>query len=137
MNVKLISYTQVPIENKNSLNLFIFLNEDYVYLFTNLQDISYLNTYIDYSKILKYENHLEVLGKSLFKEYIISFLLCGFILFISLLVFYTPDGYRMLISFYPFVFLLIYDNFKKLNFVNKNLFMTKTFTILILIILVL
>jgi NADH:ubiquinone oxidoreductase subunit 6 (subunit J) len=67
------------------LNLLIFLNNDYIFLFSNYGDINYLNSYIDYSKILKYDNHLEVLGKALFKEYIISFLLCGFILFIAMI----------------------------------------------------
>jgi NADH-quinone oxidoreductase subunit J len=66
------------------LNLFIFLNEDYIYLFSNYDNISYLNTYLDYSKVLKYDSHLEVLGKALFKEYILPFLFCGFILFIAM-----------------------------------------------------
>jgi len=66
------------------LNLFIFFNEDYIYLFSNYDNISYLNTYLDYSKVLKYDSHLEVLGKALFKEYILPFLFCGFILFIAM-----------------------------------------------------
>jgi len=60
---------------------------------------------------------------------------CGFLFFISLITFYTPDGYRMLISFYPFILLIIYENFKKfkkINFPSKNLFMLKVFLILIL-----
>jgi hypothetical protein len=60
---------------------------------------------------------------------------CGFLFFISLITFYTPDGYRMLISFYPFILLSIYENFKKfkkINFPSKNLFMLKVFLILIL-----
>ena len=66
------------------LNLLVFLHEDYIFLFSNFENISYLNTHLDYSKILKYDNHLEVLGKALFKEYIIPFLFCGFILFIAM-----------------------------------------------------
>ena len=66
------------------LNLLVFLHEDYIFLFSNYNNIHYLNSYLDYSKILKNDTHLEVLGKALFKEYIISFLLCGFILFIAM-----------------------------------------------------
>ena len=66
------------------LNLLVFLNEDYIYIFSNNENIAYLNSHIDYSKVLKYDTHLEVLGKALFKEYIIPFLLCGFILFIAM-----------------------------------------------------
>ena len=64
---------------------------------------------------------------------------CGFLFFISLIIFYTPDGYRMLISFYPFILLIIYENFKKfqkINFPSKNLFMLKVFLILMLTIFV-
>ncbi len=50
---------------------------------------------------------------------------CGFLFFIILLTIYVPDGYRMLISFYPFVFIFIYENrniLKKIKFCNRNLF---------------
>ena len=63
------------------LNLIIFLQEDYIYLLLNEED---LNVYLSYSNIIKYEPHLEVLGKALFKEYVNSFLFCGFILFIAM-----------------------------------------------------
>jgi NADH-quinone oxidoreductase subunit J len=66
------------------LNLLLFFNSDYIFLILNNENISYLNLYLDYSKILKYDFHLEILGKALFKEYIIPFLLCGFILFIAM-----------------------------------------------------
>jgi NADH-quinone oxidoreductase subunit J len=66
------------------LNLLVFLHEDYIFLFYSFESVSYLNSYLDYSKVLKYDNHLEVLGKALFKEYIIPFLFCGFILFIAM-----------------------------------------------------
>jgi NADH-quinone oxidoreductase subunit J len=66
------------------LNLLVFLHEDYIFLASNFENISYLNVYLDYSKILKFENHLEILGKALFKEYLIPFLFCGFILFIAM-----------------------------------------------------
>jgi hypothetical protein len=62
---------------------------------------------------------------------------CGIVFFISLIIFYTPDGYRMLISFYPFVFLLIYENSKKLKnikFFSKNLYMMKVCLILMMIV---
>ena len=67
------------------LNLLVFLHEDYIFLFSSFENIHYLNSYLDYSKILKNDTHLEVLGKALFKEYIIPFLLCGFILFIAMI----------------------------------------------------
>ena len=50
---------------------------------------------------------------------------CGLLFFITLLAFYAADGYRMLISFYPFVFVVIYENrniLKKIKFCNRNLF---------------
>jgi NADH-quinone oxidoreductase subunit J len=43
-----------------------------------------LDEYTDYSKILKHQSHLQVLGIALYKDYIIPFLLCGFILFIAM-----------------------------------------------------
>jgi hypothetical protein len=53
---------------------------------------------------------------------------CGFLFFISISVFYVTDGYRMLISFYPFVFVVIYENrniLKKIKFCNRNLFILR------------
>ena len=67
------------------LNLLVFLHDDYIFLFSKFESVSYLNPYLDYSKILKYDNHIEVIGKALFKEYIIPFLLCGFILLIAMI----------------------------------------------------
>lgn len=67
------------------INFLVFINQDFIFLFSDNENIIYLNSYLDYSKILKYENHLEVIGKALFSEYLIQFLLCGFILFISMI----------------------------------------------------
>ena len=61
------------------LILLVFLHEDYIFLFSIFDNIYYLNSYLDYSKILKNDTHLGVLRKALFKEYIISFLHCCFI----------------------------------------------------------
>lgn len=50
---------------------------------------------------------------------------CGLSFFIILLTIYTADGYRMLISFFPFVFVVIYENrnnLKKIKFFNRNIF---------------
>jgi hypothetical protein len=60
---------------------------------------------------------------------------CGFLFFISLVVFYGTDGYRMLISFFPFVFVMIHENrniLKKIKFFNRNLFILRASLILIL-----
>ena len=65
------------------LILLVFLHEDYIFLFSIFDNIYYLNSYLDYSKILKNDTHLEVLRKALFKEYIISFLHCCFIFIYS------------------------------------------------------
>jgi len=69
------------------MQMLIFLNEDVILLVSNnnLSDYTFLNTYINYAKILKNESHLEIIGKALFKEYIIPFLLSGFILFIAMI----------------------------------------------------
>jgi len=66
------------------LNLIIFVQEDYIYLSQSFFENVFLHTYIDYSKLLKMETHLEVIGKALFKEFLIPFLFCGFILFIAM-----------------------------------------------------
>lgn len=73
------------------LNLLIFLQEDYLYI-NSILDLNSLNIetvatqeYIDYSKYLKGDSHLEVIGKALFKEYKAAFLFCGFILFIAMI----------------------------------------------------
>lgn len=66
------------------LNILLFLQEDFIFLFYNYTENVFSHVYIDYSKILKTESHLELLGKALFKEYIIPFLFCGFILFIAM-----------------------------------------------------
>jgi hypothetical protein len=60
----------------------------------------------------------------------------GFLFFISILVFYGTDGYRMLISFYPFVFIVIYENrniLKKIKFCNRNLFALRTLLVFTMI----
>jgi len=67
------------------LHLLLFLDDETIFLFSSYDNISDLNAYLDYSKILKPDNHLEVLGKALFKEYTFPFLLCGFILFIAMI----------------------------------------------------
>ena len=66
------------------VNLLLFLQEDFLFLIYNYNENIYIHYYLDYSKILKWETHLEFLGKALFKEYILSFLFCGFILFIAM-----------------------------------------------------
>ena len=53
---------------------------------------------------------------------------CGFSFFIILFTIYIADGYRMLISFYPFIFIFIYENrniLKKIKFCNRNLFILR------------
>ena len=60
---------------------------------------------------------------------------CGLLFFITLLAFHTADGYRMLISFYPFVFVVIYENrniLKKIKFCNRNLFALRALLIFIM-----
>jgi NADH-quinone oxidoreductase subunit J len=66
------------------LNLLLFVQEDYIYLSYSFLENIFLQTHIDYSKILKTETHLEVIGKALFTEFLIPFLFCGFILFIAM-----------------------------------------------------
>lgn len=66
------------------LNTLIFVQEDYIYLSYNFIENIFLHSYTDYSMILKTETHLELIGKALFKEFLIPFLFCGFILFISM-----------------------------------------------------
>lgn len=66
------------------LNLLLFIQEDYIYLSYSFFENIFLQTFVDYSKILKTETHLEIIGKALFKEFLIPFLFCGFILFISM-----------------------------------------------------
>ncbi len=69
------------------LNTLLFLHEDLFLFYTNIPAESnvFLHQYTNYSKFLKWETPLEILGKALFKEYIISFLFCGFILFITMI----------------------------------------------------
>ena len=96
-------------------NLFIFLNEEYVYMFNNynlignetfllkinklkdLNEILYpindtsaiygspMDEYTSYHKSINYTPHLKELGIALFTDHIISFLLCGFILLIAMI----------------------------------------------------
>jgi NADH:ubiquinone oxidoreductase subunit 6 (subunit J) len=68
------------------LNVFLFLEEDFFFVFYHFDEVcNHLNEYTDFSKTIKFDNHLEVLGKALFKEYTVSFLLCGFILLIAMI----------------------------------------------------
>lgn len=67
------------------LNLLIFLPEDILFLFSSYTETEYSHAFIDYSKIIKTDSHLEFLGKALFKEYLLAFLFCGFILFIAMI----------------------------------------------------
>ena len=67
--------------------LLTLTNEDVIDLnyFNSLDNtVKGLDDYTDYSKILKHNSHLQVLGIALYKDYIIPFLLCGFILFIAM-----------------------------------------------------
>jgi NADH-quinone oxidoreductase subunit J len=66
------------------LNLLIFLQEDYIFISSTLDENTFTNVYTDYSKFLKTESHLESLGKALFTEFVIPFLFCSFILFIAM-----------------------------------------------------
>lgn len=79
------------------LNILIFLHEDYLFLSYTSELNIFLQQFIDYSKFLKTESHLEVIGKTLFKEYIISFLFCGFILFIAMIgaIVVTIDDFKL------------------------------------------
>jgi NADH-quinone oxidoreductase subunit J len=52
------------------LNVFLFLEEDFFFVFYHFDEVC---------------NHLNELGKALFKEYTVSFLLCGFILLIAMI----------------------------------------------------
>jgi NADH:ubiquinone oxidoreductase subunit 6 (subunit J) len=67
--------------------LLTLVNEDVVSLnqFNNVDNVvKGIDEYTDYSKLLKHQSHLQVLGIALYKDYIIQFLLCGFILFIAM-----------------------------------------------------
>jgi len=79
------------------LNLLIFLQEDYFFLSYTTNETRFTHTFIDYSQMLKIENHLEILGKALFREYIIPFLFCGFILFIAMVgaIVVTIDDFKL------------------------------------------
>jgi NADH-quinone oxidoreductase subunit J len=85
------------------LNILIFFHEDFIFvdIYSTLSldnfkepvsnkipfspELSDVLSSIDYSKYLKTETHLEVIGKALFLEYKFPFLLCGFILFIAMI----------------------------------------------------
>ena len=66
------------------INILLFLQEDYLFLHLNFNENIYTSEFLNYSTILKWETHLEIIGKALFKEYILSFIFCGFILFIAM-----------------------------------------------------
>merc|ERR1712109_127580 len=63
------------------------INEDMLDL-TRYNDINTMvlgtDAYTDFSKLLKYEHHLQALGIALYKYNVVPFLLCGFILFIAM-----------------------------------------------------
>lgn len=71
------------------INLIIFIQEDYIFIDALVNnkfiETSFSHEYIDYSKFLKSETHLEVIGKALFTEYQLPFLFCGFILLIAMI----------------------------------------------------
>lgn len=67
------------------LNTLLFLHEDFFFLSHTGETNVFLHQSINYAKFLKWETPLEILGKALFKEYLVSFLFCGFILFIAMI----------------------------------------------------
>ena len=79
------------------INLLIFLHEDFIF-FNNSQTIlAETQQYVNYSAILKTESHLEIVGKAIFKDYILGFLFCGFILFIAMIgaIVVTVDDFKL------------------------------------------
>lgn len=72
--------------------LLIFINDDIldVTSYLNNNNISHeeynivKDQQINYSKLIKYNSHLEILGTTLFVEYITPFLISSFILFIAM-----------------------------------------------------
>ena len=79
------------------LNLLIFLHEDFLFLSYSENETVVLQPYLDYSSLLKPQSHLEIIGKTLFKEYILAFLFCGFILFIAMVgaIVVTIDDFKL------------------------------------------
>ena len=79
------------------LNLLIFLQEDYLFISYTFSETVSLHTVTDFAKFLKTESHLELLGKALFREYIIPFLFSGFILFIAMVgaIVVTIDDFKL------------------------------------------
>jgi len=67
------------------LNILLFLEKDYIFIEYTFNETLMTHSFIDFSKILKSETHLEILGKALFRDYLFSFLFCGFILFIAMI----------------------------------------------------
>lgn len=79
------------------LNILIFLQDDYLFITYSFSENVFTQTFTDFSKFLKTESHLEILGKALFREYILPFLFCGFILFIAMVgaIVVTIDDFKL------------------------------------------
>ena len=79
------------------LNFLIFLQNDFLFLSYTENFNVITQYYIDHSKFLKIDSHIEVIGKTLFKEYIFAFLFCGFILFIAMVgaIVVTIDDFKL------------------------------------------
>jgi NADH-quinone oxidoreductase subunit J len=90
------SYKSIPVLLL-LINLLLFLQEDYIFLASTFSESKLLHEFINYSALLKTETHLEIVGKSLFREYIIPFLFCGFILFIAMVgaIVVTVDDFKL------------------------------------------
>ena len=101
------------------INAILILNLSYWYMSVFLTFI--VGFYFYWHEIYKM-----FLSRKISKIFIIYS--CGFLFFITILTFYTVDGYRMLVSFYPFVFIFIYESrniLKKIKLCNRNLFMLR------------
>jgi NADH-quinone oxidoreductase subunit J len=66
--------------------ILITVNDDIINLSAfNINEVVLgADEYTDYSKILDYKSHLQILGIAIYDLYTIPFLLCGFILFIAM-----------------------------------------------------
>jgi NADH-quinone oxidoreductase subunit J len=94
LDIKILNITQ-KIRDFFSYKIFLFIfffilfilliNDDLVFIHYASNWTIFSENFVDYSKFLKTDSHLEIIGKTLFKEYVVSFLFCGFILFISMI----------------------------------------------------
>ena len=68
------------------LLLLSLINEDVISFieFIRLEGVDGLIDFVNYALVLKPQSPLQILGTVLYKDYIIQFLLCGFILFIAM-----------------------------------------------------